>query len=188
MLILKDNTIFGKNANVIDLYHVSSIVELSLTTEENEIFLKLRSPTSEIVSVRFRSSQSKQIVQALNASRNLNKITKQTNLPRDSKTLSNPSDVPGTLLNMALLNLGSERKSLRLAAYNLLDAICHNFNFSVQLQLLGTEGLYIPKNCFHFVVTESEKLATTQPNLTLEFLLECIRGLKMSKVNIKTKI
>lgn len=76
--------------------------------------------------------------QRINASKNLHKLTKSTGVGR---TLRNPSDVPGTLLNMALLNLGTDNDSLRLAAYNMLDALCKNFHFVVQLQLLGTEGL-----------------------------------------------
>ncbi|KAK3754965.1 hypothetical protein QZH41_017349 [Actinostola sp. cb2023] len=51
-----------------------------------------------------------------------------------------PKDVPGTLLNMALLNLGSRDPSLRLAAYNLLCAVTKAFNLKVEERLLeGTD-------------------------------------------------
>ncbi|RXG59506.1 Neurofibromin [Armadillidium vulgare] len=39
-----------------------------------------------------------------------------------------PKDVPGTLLNMALLNLGSLDPNLRTAAYNLLCALTQTFD------------------------------------------------------------
>lgn len=51
-----------------------------------------------------------------------------------------PSDVPGRLLNMALLNLGSDDPNLRLASYNLLYALSREFNFDVGKQLLGAKG------------------------------------------------
>ena len=51
-----------------------------------------------------------------------------------------PSDVPGKLLNMALLNIGSDDHCLRLAAYNLLVALCLTFNFDVGNQLLSAKG------------------------------------------------
>ena len=51
-----------------------------------------------------------------------------------------PSDVPGKLLNMALLNIGSDDHCLRLAAYNLLVALCLTFNFGVGNQLLSAKG------------------------------------------------
>ncbi|CAG0923769.1 unnamed protein product, partial [Notodromas monacha] len=41
-----------------------------------------------------------------------------------------PKDVPGTLLNMALLNLGSSDPSLRTAAYNLLCAVTATFDLA----------------------------------------------------------
>lgn len=57
---------------------------------------------------------------------------------------------------MSLLNLGTgkffkifiilfikiENESLRLAAYNMLAALCNKFNFIVKLQLLGTDGKF----------------------------------------------
>lgn len=61
-----------------------------------------------------------------------------------SSTLSNriirPSDVPGRLLNMALLNLGSSDSRLRLAAYNLLYTLCRTFKFKVGAHLLNAQG------------------------------------------------
>ena len=53
-----------------------------------------------------------------------------------------PKDVPGTLLNVALLNLGSSDPSLRSAAYNLLCALTQTFDLKIEGQLLETTGLF----------------------------------------------
>ena len=52
-----------------------------------------------------------------------------------------PNDVPGTLMNMALLNLGSQDANLRVASYQLLYALCYTFNFEVGKQLMTTKGI-----------------------------------------------
>ena len=51
-----------------------------------------------------------------------------------------PNDVPGRLLNMSLLNVGSDDPGLRLAAYNLLYALSLTFRFDVGNQLLNARG------------------------------------------------
>lgn len=53
-----------------------------------------------------------------------------------------PKDVPGTLLNMALLNLGSADPNLRTAAYNQLCALTATFDLKIEGQLLETQGIY----------------------------------------------
>lgn len=53
-----------------------------------------------------------------------------------------PNDVPGRLLNMSLLNIGSDDPNLRLAAYNLLYSLSLTFRFDVGNQLLKARGKY----------------------------------------------
>ncbi|PSN31934.1 Neurofibromin [Blattella germanica] len=89
-----------------------------------------------------------------------------------------PKDVPGTLLNMALLNLGSSDPNLRTAAYNQLCALTATFDLKI-------EGLCIPSNNTIFIKSVSEKLATNEPHLTLEFLEECIQGFRVSNIELK---
>lgn len=96
-----------------------------------------------------------------------------------------PKDVPGTLLNMALLNLGSCEPNLRTAAYNLLCALTATFNLKIEGKLLETAGLCIPSNNTLFIKSVSETLATNEPHLTLEFLEECIDGFKVSTIDLK---
>lgn len=96
-----------------------------------------------------------------------------------------PKDVPGTLLNVALLNLGSSDPSLRSAAYNLLCALTQTFDLKIEGQLLETTGLCIPSNNTIFIKSISEKLAANEPHLTLEFLEECIQGFRNSNIEMK---
>lgn len=96
-----------------------------------------------------------------------------------------PKDVPGTLLNMALLNLGSSDPNLRTAAYNQLCALTATFDLKIEGQLLETQGLCIPANNTIFIKSVSEKLATNEPHLTLEFLEECIQGFRVSSIELK---
>lgn len=91
-----------------------------------------------------------------------------------------PNDVPGRLLNMALLNIGSNDPSLRLAAYNLLYTLSVTFHFEVGNQLLDARDLCLPANSTAFIVNISDKIAQNQPNLTLEFLSECFIGFQKS--------
>ena len=51
-----------------------------------------------------------------------------------------PNDVPGRLLNMALINIGSEHPGLRLTAYNLLYSLSLSFRFDIGNQLLRSKG------------------------------------------------
>lgn len=52
-----------------------------------------------------------------------------------------PNDVLGRLLNMALLNVGSDDPNLRLTAYNLLYALSITFHFDLSNQLLDAKGI-----------------------------------------------
>jgi neurofibromin 1 len=112
-----------------------------------------------------------------------------------------PADVPGRILNMALLNIGSEDPGLRLAAYHLLYSLSISFRFSVAHQLMSARGklsflhlcvrlltlsetifldLCIPFNSVDFTRRISENLAASEAHLTLEFLNECIVGYNRS--------
>ena len=99
--------------------------------------------------------------------------------------LLRPKDVPGTLLNMALLNLGSSEPKLRTAAYNLMCALTSTFDLKIEGHLLETKGVCIPSNNTIFIKSVSETLAKNEPRLTLEFLEECIQGFSASSIELK---
>ncbi|KAI8877183.1 hypothetical protein K501DRAFT_278706 [Backusella circina FSU 941] len=85
-----------------------------------------------------------------------------------------PNDVPGRILNLAMLNLGGDDPALRLAAYNLLYSLCISFRFSIAQKLMHASDLCVPFNSTDFAKNISEGLAASEPHLTLEFLSECI--------------
>ncbi|KAI8328834.1 hypothetical protein BC941DRAFT_216115 [Chlamydoabsidia padenii] len=92
-----------------------------------------------------------------------------------------PSDVPGRLLSMALLNIGNEDPDIRLAAYNLLYSLTLTFRFDMANQkILNAQDLCIPSNSTDFLVSISERLASSEPQLTLDFLHECLIGFHKS--------
>lgn len=87
-----------------------------------------------------------------------------------------PKDVPGTFLNLALLNLGSTDSALRASAYKLLSAAKDTFQLRIDRPIESSHDLCIPVNCTEFVVSVSTQLAKNKPHLTLEFLSEVVAG------------
>jgi hypothetical protein len=73
----------------------------------------------------------------------------------------------------------------RTAGYNLLTAVCRYFGFDAASQLLEATGLCVPKTNSSFVVRLSSLLASSQQNLTLEFVLECLHGLVTASFEAK---
>jgi neurofibromin 1 len=93
-----------------------------------------------------------------------------------------PTDVPGRMLNMALLNMGSEDYNLRLSAYSLLCALSISFRFGVSTSVIHSKDVFIPYNDMDFIVNISENIAASETHLTLEFLNECILGFDRSNI------
>ncbi|KAI8097774.1 uncharacterized protein BX664DRAFT_356981 [Halteromyces radiatus] len=96
-----------------------------------------------------------------------------------------PSDVPGRLLSMALLNIGHEDPAIRLASYNLLHSLSITFRFDLSNQLLNAQDLCIPANSTDFLISISERLAASEPQLTLDFLSECLIGFHKSSESMR---
>ena len=96
-----------------------------------------------------------------------------------------PKDVPGTFLNVALLNLGSTDSGLRIAAYKLLSAVKKAFKLRIDRHLESTHDLCIPTNSAQFVISVSEELARNESHLTLEFLSEVVAGFQQHSPALK---
>ncbi|CAG8801643.1 25364_t:CDS:2, partial [Racocetra persica] len=109
----------GLSCYLNDVYHISEIEDVVLSSHrhDDEFIIKqdLGRPT-----LAFTSPKKEAIIQAIRSSKARYQIAKPTNI---TERVIRPNDVPGTLLNMALLNIGSEDPNLRLAAYNLLVAL-----------------------------------------------------------------
>ncbi|XP_045482705.1 neurofibromin [Harmonia axyridis] len=162
-----------------DVYYASEIEEVCLV-DDNQFTLTIANESGPL---SFIHNDCDNIVQAIIHIRNRWDLSQPDSVTVHQKI--RPKDVPGTLLNMALLNLGSSDPNLRTAAYNQLCALTATFDLKIEGQLLETQGLCIPSNNTIFIKSVSEKLATNEPHLTLEFLEECIQGFRGSSIELK---
>ncbi|XP_068081132.1 neurofibromin [Anabrus simplex] len=162
-----------------DVYYASEIEEVCLV-DDNQFTLTIANESGPL---SFIHNDCDSLVQAVIHIRNRWELSQPDSVTVHQKI--RPRDVPGTLLNMALLNLGSSDPNLRTAAYNHLCALTATFDLKIEGQLLETSGLCIPSNNTIFIKSVSEKLATNEPHLTLEFLEECIQGFRGSNIELK---
>ena len=181
IISLRPAQLFNTSGQLIDFIPISSIAQVSPGSKENETILKLESSGKNI---QFLSKNASQINQQISDSLERYKLSRpQTKSHKPFQ----PSDVPGTLLNMALLNLTSTNPSLRAAAYNLLTAACQTFSFNMQSVLIASSEIALARNCMHFVIRISQELSKVEPGLTLEFISEALGGLddkNIFKLNI----
>ncbi|KAG0187398.1 Ras GTPase activating protein ira2 [Apophysomyces sp. BC1034] len=179
VLTTRKQDIFCGNSVINDVFHISDIEDISARGGDDEVSFKC---IKDKLQVGFTLSKPNNMIEALERSKRRYEMAQPTNL--SERTIS-PSDVPGRLLNMALLNIGSEDPNLRLASYKLLYSLSMTFNFEVRKQLLDTKDLCLPANSNDFVVGISKKLAETEPELTLEFLSECVVGFSKSNRHLR---
>lgn len=136
----------------------------------------------------FHSQDRTEIVQALRqAKARITRVAPAPGAATAERTLM-PSDVPGTLLNMALLNLGSGDYALRVSAYNLLFALSTSFGFAAshaRRRLLSVRGLGLPATTASFASELSRDFATAAPTVTLEFLVSFFEGFDVSTADQK---
>ncbi|ODN95826.1 neurofibromin 1 [Cryptococcus wingfieldii CBS 7118] len=106
--------------------------------------------------------------------------------PINSRALR-PSDVPATLLNVALLNLSSDNETLRMGAYILVQELSRFFKYDLAARVLTVSaGLTIPNNSLSWVRDLSNALANSATHLTLEFLKEWTIGFSKADIIHKT--
>jgi hypothetical protein len=182
--------------SLINVYPLRWVVEASRVESEFQVrLLRGVGATEETLAFKAQnSSQAEEIVQAIQTMKKgydmvMNPVTSRTS---STSTKTSVERVPGTLLNMALLNLTQQHSqhigvSVREAAYNLLVAVAETFNFQVHTALLRTNGLYIPTSSSHFTTEISRRISQTEVKLTLDFLSECVRNL-MGKEQPGTKL
>ncbi|KAI8975307.1 hypothetical protein BDF20DRAFT_914255 [Mycotypha africana] len=180
MTVRKQEIMYGVVTVINDVFLISEIDDINIVNNArnqenaNEFYFKYNKGKSHHL---FSSIKREAIVNTIKHNKRRVEMTKPSNV---SERIIRPNDVPGRLLNMALLNIGSNDPSLRLAAYNLLYALSITFHFEVGNQLLDAKDLCLPANSTAFIVDISEKIAQNQPALTLEFLNECFIGFQKS--------
>ncbi|RCH94224.1 Ras GTPase activating protein ira2, partial [Rhizopus stolonifer] len=182
MTVHKQELAYRLHTVLNDVYHISEIEQATLVQNNsqnsepaNEFgFKTIRDSTIRI----FSSPKREAIVNTIIKSQRRYESSRPTTL---TERTIRPNDVPGRLLNMALLNMGSDDPDLRLSSYRLLYALTRAFNFNASRELLDTRDLCLPANSTEFIVGISEKIAVKEPLLTIEFLNECVVGYTKSK-------
>jgi len=184
---LKEHEILPqKSALLNDIFHLADIDDvraIAIRGDESTFFLSARGGA---ISFLFNSRDRAEVVQALRQAKA--KVSKfRGSKPLDRTLL--PSDVPGTILNMAMLNITSNNYKLRLSAYDLLCALSTSFNFSssnARKKLFSVKGLALPSNVIVFISELSKEFATAAPGVTLEFLLSFFEGFQRASTSQKT--
>eukprot|EP01137_Pigoraptor_chileana_P013496 Opistho-2@67074 len=151
--------VFGVQAFVSDVFRAEDL-EDAFRGADDAMHIKVEGGASDVV---LSGPEMEALLGAVKTTLARGRLAKQQQQAVTSRKLR-PSDVPGTMLNMALLNLGSGDPSLRLAAYNLLYALTGTFGFDIEGQLLEAKGLCIPSNNTSFIIKISEKLAANEPH------------------------
>ncbi|KAJ5080661.1 inhibitory regulator protein ira1-related [Anaeramoeba ignava] len=183
-IIQTKETLFNLQTNLIDMVYISNIQSVELSDQQQDQFVMRCYIESEQKTLTYKSQFCKEIVQGIEATKKKFEYNQKAHLQkREIFAEIQPSNVPGTLLNIALLNLGHENETLRKSAYNLMTVLCQNFNFSTKSRLLETEGICIPQTSF--IVDLSKELAQNESHLTLEFLRESLKYFDKSSVHGK---
>ncbi|KAK6598855.1 GTPase-activator protein for Ras-like GTPase [Botrytis cinerea] len=158
------------HATVNDIFRLSEVDEAptSIQTEDDSAF-GLRTDNGKIV-MYFTSPRKGDILQSIRSAKN--RHGKELRTLKSFERLVRPQDVPGTLLNIALTNMASPDAVLRLAAYNLLCALCRAFKFAADSKFMSTKELCVPLNPSQFIIDISAQLARSEPQLTGDFLNE----------------
>ena len=172
---LKSQPVLGHPAILNDIVHVSSLVDVHKEANFNSVTLRYQMGDSQR-SIELASDAKDQITQQIQSFRDRYKLSQPHASLARSKAFR-PSDVPGTLLNMALMNLTVSNHALRAAAYNLLVALCNTFAFKIDSILLEASEAAIPQNSKLFTVRVSHELAHIEPAMTLEFLQQSLDGM-----------
>lgn len=162
------------HATVNDIFRLSEVDEAptSIQTEDDSAF-GLRTENGKIV-MYFTSPRKPDVLQAIRGAKA--KYGKELRTLKSFERLVRPQDVPGTLLNIAFTNMASADQVLRLAAYNLLCALCRAFRFAADSKFMSAKELCVPLNPSHFIVDISQQLARSEPQLTADFLNEFFVG------------
>ncbi|KAJ3207847.1 Ras GTPase activating protein ira2 [Dinochytrium kinnereticum] len=190
--------VIGVPAVVTDSYRFSEVEDVIPVGDDGEFIIKYSEKESmgyfgsgsskpmgtSLNTLTFTSPKRDAIILSIRTAKSRFKKSRPGNVIADQRTLR-AGDVPGTLLNMAMLNLGSGDPNLRLVSYNLLDSIGKGFRFDVGNQLLSAKGLCIPANNQSFVLAVSKHLAETERDLTVEFLIEANMGFMKSSKELK---
>ncbi|KAJ1960437.1 Ras GTPase activating protein ira2 [Dipsacomyces acuminosporus] len=144
---------------------------VSIRFEGSNSALMFSSPKSELMFKAIRSARAR--------------YTTHTAVASVPERVIRPSDVPGTLLNVALLNCGAEHALLRIAAYRMLTSIVATFHIDVGHELAYAIDLCLPPNPLQFINRVCTRLSLSAPDMTLELLSEALVAFNKSAPSMK---
>ncbi|WWC73068.1 uncharacterized protein I206_107033 [Kwoniella pini CBS 10737] len=175
----KQEILSGIKSYVIDIVPLHDIDDIIVGNSSPSDHLVIKYGQGETLTfVSRRRNEMAQIIRAARA--------RLREGPTNERALR-PSDVPATLLNVALLNLSSSDGTLRMGAYILLNELCQFFKYDLASKVLHVSaGLSIPNNSLAFVGNLSKALAASVPHLTVEFLKEWTIGFGKADTPLKT--
>ncbi|KAJ1953875.1 Ras GTPase activating protein ira2, partial [Linderina pennispora] len=149
-------------------------------SDEQLVSIRFEGGSSSLV---FASPKADQLYRAIRTART--RYNNHSSAPAVPERIIRPSDVPGTLLNIALLNCGAEHAVLRISAYRMLTAIVATFNIDVGHELAYAIDLCLPPNPLQFISRIGTKLAMSAPDMTLELLSEALVAFSKSAPNMR---
>lgn len=123
-----------------DIFRLKDVEEANAsyhTDEENAFGIKADNGK---VTMFFSSPKRNEILKTIKVSKAKNFNDNKTS--KFNERTIRPEDVPGTMLNISLMNMASSDPPLRLAAYNLLCALCQAFKFNLDRQFVNAKGMF----------------------------------------------
>lgn len=190
---LEKSKVLGQNVYLNDIYNAAEIDEVCLV-DENQLTLTINDVYGQPNQLSIINVEVDPIVTAMIRVRSRWEMSQPNSVAGHNPI--RPKDVPGTLLNMALLNLGSSECTLRTAAYNLLLCLMQSFDLKIPDELLNELNSFTSANSYmssdlnrdnliQVICKLSDTLASSASHLTLEFLEESIHGYENSDLHHK---
>ncbi|KDQ64130.1 hypothetical protein JAAARDRAFT_118551 [Jaapia argillacea MUCL 33604] len=167
-----------KSTEIISLAEVTDVYNVSTGYDPYEFIIRR---SRHGVTLYFSSILRDAIVKAIRSAKGRMRSTHIPALGRFSRL----SNVSATLLHVGLYSVGLEDEDVRLAAYDLLAAVCSYLDYDGSPVVPSKAG-FVPAHPTTFVLNLSERLASHVPHLTLDFFSEVAAG--MDKGGVAQKI
>ena len=121
-----------------DIFRLTDIEEAKVpVTLEDETAFGFKIEDGKFF-IYFLSPRKAEILNAIRAAKA--KYRKEFRSTKFIDRLVKPDDVPGSLLNISLMNLASGDRALRLASYNAISGLSKAFHFDTDERLITAKG------------------------------------------------
>ncbi|KAI9814877.1 MAG: Ras GTPase activating protein ira2 [Phylliscum demangeonii] len=165
---------FRLSGTVNDIFRVAELEEAKPASSiDGDTTFGFKIDNGKVV-MYFDSPRKQDVLQAIRSAKA--QYRKEIKSAHSMDRLIRPDDVPGSLLNVSLMNLSSHDRTLRLASYNTIAALSKTFQFGIGRDLITAKEIEIPARSANLVRQISQKLAVSEPGLTHDFLSEFFIG------------